>query len=169
MSTAIAFPDDEPQWVPAFPRQRPPFAKGNDLAVKHGINSMALVRPIADEFIATLQTDPALAYLAQPRFAAAVDAWAIAEAKVVLINEYMAAMNSGEAIRNDRGQKSVTDQADTLAASAERARGRLGLDPLSAARLGKDVAQGQQASLAVELTKWRAEQEGTTPPPTPQK
>jgi hypothetical protein len=35
----------------------------------------------------------------------------------------------------------------------------LGLDPLSAAKLGKDVALGRQADAATELTRMREEHE----------
>lgn len=152
----VARTDDPEEWTPAFPRQRPPFAPGNQLAVKHGIHSLTQVQPIAEEFIETLRSDPALAYLATRGFAAALQAWARAEARVALMEAYMDTMNMGEAVRTDTARTSVMEQMLNLEATAERARGRLGLDPRSAQQIRKDFAQAKHADAATWLTQQRA-------------
>jgi hypothetical protein len=155
MAGEVARTDPE-EWTPAFARQRKPFAPGNQLAVKHGIYSLTMVQPIAEEFIETLRADPELAYLATRAFAAALQAWARAEARIALMEAYMDTMNMGEATRTDTSRTSVMEQMLNLEDRAERARGRLGLDPRSAQQIRKDFAQTKHADAATWLTQQRA-------------
>jgi len=157
-------------WVPDFEGQRPPFAPGNTLSLKHGVDSSRRVDPIANRFIEELRLseDQHMQYLAQPRFTAAVWAWAQAEAKVQLVSDWVDGMEISEAAESGRGQTSALELLRKWQATAQTQRARLGLDPLSAARLGKDVAQGNQADAAGELTRLRAQHEAATrktPPP----
>lgn len=154
-------------WVPEFPGQRPPFAPGNDLAVTHGASSPARVDPLAQQYLDEILNDPSTQYLTAPRFQAALWHWAQAQARVQLLTDYVDSMTMTAAASSDRGQTSPLELLRKWMATAQTWAARLGLDPLSAARLGKDVAQGRQADAAGELTRLRAaheaaQQENTT-------
>jgi hypothetical protein len=62
----------------------------------------------------------------------------------------------GEATRTDTSRTSVMEQMLNLEDRAERARGRLGLDPRSAQQIRKDFAQTKHADAATWLTQQRA-------------
>ncbi|TIH33690.1 hypothetical protein [Subtercola vilae] len=157
---------DDVEWTPAFPGQRPPFQPGNKLAVTHGTYSPARVDPLAHEYIAEVIADPATAYLGQARFSAALWSWATAQAKVQLLTTWVDGMDISVSGSAKAGQTSPLELLRKWMATAQTWASRLGLDPLSAARLGKDVAQGQQASAATILTELRTQAEaGRTPPP----
>jgi hypothetical protein len=149
----------DPGWVPAFVGQRPPFGVGNSLAVKHGVRSPSRVDPLAQLFVDELVSDVSLAYLGAPRFSAALWSWAQASAKVQLLEEYVDTMSIWEAADSERGKTSALELLRKWMSTASAAASRLGLDPLSAARLGKDVSQGVAADAAGELTRLRAAHE----------
>lgn len=156
------------EWVPQFPGQRPPFQPGHELSTQHGAHSPRKVDPLAKELADGLLADPAMTFAHAPAFRPAVWAWARAEAQVQLLSDYL----------EQRGKGGVGDLADERVKTAylllHRAEARalsgrrqLGLDPLSRARLGKDVAQGRQADAATELTRMREEHESNLRnPPT---
>jgi hypothetical protein len=144
-------PDGTP-WTPEFEGQRPPFQPGNKLAVTHGAFSPARTDPIAHGFINELVADPATAYLGQPRFSAALWHWASAQAKVQLLSEWVDGMEIQDAADSDKGKTSALELLRKWIATAQTQAARLGLDPLSAARLGKDVAS-TQVDLATLLSK----------------
>jgi hypothetical protein len=148
------------QWVPEFPGQRPPFPPGHELSVTHGAYSPRKVDPLATDLVERLLDDADVTYLKSPAFRPAVWAWARAEAQVQLLTEYL----------EERGKGGVGDLANERVraaylllhraeARADRSRARLGLDPLSRSRLGKDIAQGRAADMAAELSRMRAEAE----------
>jgi len=157
-------------WVPEFPGQRPPFAPGNQLAVTHGAFSAARTDPIAQRFVQEVVTDPNTAYLAAPRFATALWGWAVTAARVELLSAWVDGMDITVATNSARGQTSPLELLRKWMATLQTQSARMGLDPLSAARLGKDVAQGRQADAAGELTRLRAAHEAavkdTPTPPT---
>ena len=165
-------PDGTP-WQPAFEGQRPPFQAGNEVAIKHGAFTPKRVNPIAHGYIAGIQADPGLAYLTRPAFADTLWLWATAMARVQILEAWVDDMNIDDAANSDRGKKSPLDLLGTWSTRAATYASRLGLDPLSAARLGKDIAQGRQADAAGELTRLRAQHEAATrkrtpdDPPTP--
>lgn len=146
-------------WVPEFEGQRPPFTPGNKLAVTHGAYSAERTDPIARRYLAELADDPSLEYLQQPRFSAGLWLWASAMAKVELLSQWVDGMNIEDAADSDRGKTSTLELLRKWMATAQTWASRLGLDPLSAARLGKDVAQGRQADAATTLTALRAQHE----------
>lgn len=164
-------PDGTP-WTPAFPGQRPPFQPGNALHLKHGIDSPTRVDPVAMKYLAEVEADPALTYLFQPRFAASVWMWALAMAKVEMLQAWIADQPIEQAADSDRGKVSPLELLRKWTSTAQTQSARLGLDPLSAARLGKDIAQGRQADAAGELTRLRtqheAAQQALDAPQTPQ-
>lgn len=149
-------PDD---WAPAFPGQRPPFAPGNELTMKHGAQSPRRVDPLATQLQRELLANDEVAYLRSPRFAAAVRSWATAEAKVALIAQWVAGMDIEAAAESGQGKTSPLELLRKWETTAANHRARLGLDPMSAARLGKDVAQGKAADAAAALTAAREKAE----------
>ena len=158
MAGELVNPDGS-NWIPAFPEQRPPFQPGNTLAVTHGTYSPARVDPIAHQYIAEICADPSTAYLKQARYSAALWSWASAQAKVQLLSEWVEDMTLAESTDSARGQTSPLELLRKWMATSQTWAARLGLDPLSAARLGKDVSQGRQADAASMLTTLRAQHE----------
>lgn len=131
-------------WQPEFPGQRPPFTPGNAAAVVHGAYSPRKVNPLAAELVERVLADPATVHLQAPAWRAALWAWARAEAQVQLLSEYLdkAGEESGDGV-GDLDSDRVRSAYLLLHRAEARAttqRSRLGLDPLSAARLGRDRA-----------------------------
>lgn len=145
---------DRPSW------SRPPFEPGHELSVKHGAYSPRKVDPLARELVESFLRDASLGYLQAPSFRPALWAWARAEAQIQLLTEYLEQVGKGGVgdLANER-VKAAYMLLHRAEARAERTRGRLGLDPLSRARLGKDVAQGRAADAAAELSRMREEAE----------
>lgn len=131
-------------WTPEFEGQRPPFQPGHTLSTRHGGYSPRRVDPLANEIRSAVLADPSTDYLQAPRYAAAVWGWARAEAQVQLLTEYLerAGEVSGDGVgdlEQDRVRSAylLLHRAEARALSGRRA---LGLDPLAAARLGRDRA-----------------------------
>ncbi|WP_172411814.1 hypothetical protein [Arthrobacter globiformis] len=154
-------------WTPEFPGQRPPFAPGNEMAMKHGAGSPRKVDPLAAELTQELLADDTVSYLRSPRFASAVQAWAVAEAKCGLISNWVEGMSIEDAATSKPGQTSPLELLRKWETTAQTHRARLGLDPMSAAKLGKDIAQTKQADVAAEMTRLREEHERATQGPIP--
>jgi hypothetical protein len=145
--------------VPAHPRQHPDFEPGNELAVKHGAGSPRKLDPIARELVDDLLRDESVTYLRARRFASAVAAWATAEAKCQLLATWVEGMALVDATDSGQGRTSPLELLRRWEETAQSRRSKLGLDPSSAARLGKDVAQGRAADAAAELTLMREQHE----------
>lgn len=134
-------------WVPQNERQHPPFQPGNLTALQHGVFSRRTVDPLARELVEQVLTDPATAYLTAAHWQPALWAWGRAEAQIQLLTNYLA--KAGE--ESDDGVGDLDEDRVNRAylllhraeARATTQRTRLGLDPLSAARLGKDRASAQ--------------------------
>ena len=132
-------------WVPAFPGQRPPFAKGNELAATyHGAYSPRKVDPLAAELVAVVLNDPQASHAHAAHHRPALWAWARAEAQVQLLTDYIAvkaeAAGDGIGDLDDDRVKAAYLLLHRAEARALSGRARLGLDPLSQARLGRDRA-----------------------------
>lgn len=153
-------------WTPGFPGQRPPFEPGNEVAARHHAYSPRRVDPLAVEIRSAVLTDPATDYLQAPRYAPALWAWARAEAQVQLLSEYLA--KAGEATEDGVGDLDedrvrsaylLLHRAEARALSGRRA---LGLDPLAAARLGRDKTARQVDTARLMAELHRLEQERGT-------
>lgn len=152
-----------PDWTPAFPGQRPPFEPGNELSTTHGANSPRKVAPLAAEIERAARTDPSWpGYLNDPGYGLAVASWARAEAVCRLLFDWLAEQDPAEWMAStldsvtdtekyDGGSQSrtrarrvgsVMEQLRAWESTAAKQRQRLGLDPLSRARLGRDVTAG---------------------------
>jgi hypothetical protein len=172
--------DSAAGWVPEFEGQRPPFQPGNtvgrqveagnELAAKHGAYSPRRVDPLARDLVDLMLDDPALGYLKAPAYRPELWAWARAEARVQLLEEYLGGRVSDDEAVPDPGDERVRSAELALHRAEARAasgRNRLGLNPLARAKLGKDVAQGQAANADVARIMAqleRLELDGTLPP-----
>lgn len=146
----------------------PPFEPGNEVATRHGANSERHVVPLAERIakeLLTAATTPE--YLREPSYAAVVRAWSRAEAVVELLWRWLGEHDLDDALTDltttdedtelskgsaskhttSRHVESVLVQLHRHEVRAMNLRSRLGLDPLSRARLGKDVA-AQRIDLA---------------------
>jgi len=134
---------------------------GNQLAMVHGAGSERKVAPLAEQIASSLLSHPDTPpYLREPSYAPAVRAWSRAEAVVSLMWDWLAEQDieaaladgtvTDEAERRSRSKstrhttskhtEAVLTQLHRHETRAMNLRSRLGLDPLSRARLGKDVA-----------------------------
>jgi hypothetical protein len=149
----------------------------------HGAKSPRKIAPLAAEIEQEARALPTWpAYLNEPTYAAAVVAWARSEAVCEVLWRWLAEQDvlawlteqtDGEEttdqptptrtrkISHSRRVASALDQLATWQTRAANHRSRLGLDPLSRARLGRDVAAGE-LDAAQLLTKLReaAERDG---------
>jgi hypothetical protein len=140
-------------WVPAFEGQRPPLPPGHEVTVQHGAYSPRKRDALAEEIRSAVLADPAVGYLQQPRWAAAVWAWARAEAQCQLLVEFLEqrGREAGDGVgdlsaERVRSAYLLLHRAEARALSGRRA---LGLDPLAAARLGRDKAAAAVDTAAV--------------------
>jgi hypothetical protein len=112
----------------------PPFTPGNLAAARHGSYSPRIVDPLARELVERVLSE--VAYLAEPSYATAVWAWARAEARVALLTEYVEREGLLDRKGNPRPALNALTEQERLATLHRQ---RLGLDPLSRVRLGRDV------------------------------
>lgn len=139
----------------------PPFGPGHTASLLHGARSERTIAPLADTIAAELlAAESTPAHLLRREFASAVQAWARAEAVVALLWRWLDGQDIEAALSDTvtteetetRTKRSTTrrsvskrvasvlgelHRAETRAASMRRA---LGLDPLSAGRLAKDLS-----------------------------
>jgi hypothetical protein len=121
---------------------------------------------VVEEILADVLADPACDYLRQPRFTAELQAWAIAEARCRLLESYLGklAEESGDEL-GDLGDERARSAWALLHRSETRAqsgRDRLGLSPLSAARIGRDKAAASVDMAQLMAQLHRLEQQGIT-------
>ena len=114
--------------------ERPPFKPGNVDGLRHGSYSPRIVDPLAHELVERVLAE--VAYLAEPSYATAVWAWARAEARIALLVEYVEREGVLDRKGNPRPALAALTEQERLATLHRQ---RLGLDPLSRARLGRDV------------------------------
>lgn len=152
------------EWVPAFEGQRRPFEPGHELSVQHGAYSPRKVEPLARELVDLVLADPDCSPAHAPRYRLALWAWARAEAQAQLLTEYLA--KAGEAAGDGVGDleqdriRSAYLLLHRAEARATTQRTRLGLDPLSAARLGRDRGAGAADTARVMAELHRLQQAG---------
>ncbi|WP_326830227.1 hypothetical protein OIE13_17010 [Streptosporangium sp. NBC_01810] len=120
----------------------PPFEPGHTLSTKHAAYSPRRVDPLAAELVDQALADDAIPYLRQPSYRPALWAWGRAEARVQLLAEHLAEHEAGGCRGCDKCAR-WDEQLRKWESAAGTHRGRLGLDPASRARLGKDTASAQ--------------------------
>lgn len=166
-------------WVPEFPGQRPPFGPGNRLHMSHGANVFEVRNPVAQQLKGWVCSLPGNEYLREERNAVALDDWAHAQARVLLMRSWADGCDVEAALaevteieetverpspgveRRYTRAKSVVGTWKALESAERHARAcadRLGLSPLARVKLGK---QAQSASADLALI-WAAEDEKET-------
>lgn len=130
------------QSTPARGYTWPPFEPGNTAAVRHAAYSPRRVDPLATQLIDQVLADTTVPYLAEPSYRPALWAWGRAEARVQLFAEHLAEHEAAGCSACDKCAR-WDEQLRKWESAAGTHRGRLGLDPLSRARLGKDMASAQ--------------------------
>jgi hypothetical protein len=123
------------QWAPQI-------KKGETLALKHGAWADRVVDPVAKELVGVVLAQ--VGYLGDPSYEPAVWAWARAEARVLVLAKWLDESGTLDEHGVPRPALAALKDFERLASTA---RSRLGLDPLSRAALGRDVA-AQQVDLA---------------------
>lgn len=135
-----------------------PFVAANFAAKRHGAYSERVITPLAAEIanaVCAARPD-----LQAPEMQPAVLAYARTEAQLEVLTAYV---DLHGAIDDNTGEPSGAEKyrlrIDTQAANH---RSRLGLDPLSKARLGKDIAS-THLDMSIILSKLNAERKEPTP------
>lgn len=132
-------PDSPAEWVPDFPGQRPPFAPGNEAAVTHGAWSERRVSPVARQILDELLADPATPrYLIEDSsYGPALAAWSRTEAQVQMLMVWIDRHGHAAALAKNG---LLLEQLRKWEVTAASQRARLGLDPLSRAKILRDLA-----------------------------
>lgn len=135
-----------------------PFREGNQAALKHGAFSDRLVKPRAREIAQMLHDDGALpGYLLEARYAPALLAYCQVLAQIERVETWLASTATDgvpQELGPDGAPKAATRLLMDLERRADTSRRDLGLTPLAAARLGRDVAAER-----VSLGAWFAAQD----------
>jgi hypothetical protein len=161
----------DPDYRPARGYSWEQFKPGHTLSIRHGAYSTRRINPIAEALaedllaLAAIDGSP-VQYLASQAWLATVHAWADAEARAQLIREYLDEVGMWDAKGEPR---KVMPDLHKFERRAADLRGRLGLDPLSRARLGRDVTSAE-VDLAMLWAALQPEADGTPgdpPPPGP--
>lgn len=149
------------EWQPEFEGQRPPFEPGNDAHLVHGARSERRIAPMAARIEREARAGEGWPpYLESPAFGPAVAAWARSEAVVALLWQWLAEQDidtaladvtteesteahaKGKGIRRSTSRRtvSVLEQLRKAEAAARTHRQSLGLDPVSQARISRDLS-----------------------------
>lgn len=120
-----------------------PFGKGHELSVRHGAYSQRRIDPVAVELASGLVADrPDL-----EGFPEAVMAWARAEARCLLVADWLAEHGL---VDDDGKPAGVAKHVASWERLALDARARLGLDPMAAAALERERAQAVRERLDLD-------------------
>jgi hypothetical protein len=119
-----------------------PFPQGHTFALKHGAFSLTTLEPVVREVVEAAQR--AVPYLGDDVYRSAVLAWAYGEARVIRVRAWLTEHGELDGNGKPRPAAEFAVRAEKLATDL---RARLGLDPLSRARLQREMA-GLQAELS---------------------
>jgi hypothetical protein len=152
----------EQEWTPEFHSQRRPFWPGNDLAEQHGAYSPKRVDPLAAELVAQVLEQAAkpgsrTAYLLDVSYRPALWAWGQAEARVTCFAGKL--LEHGDECPGCKRCDAWDLAMRRWQATATTHRQRLGLDPLSRAKLGKDISSAAGSVQLTQLFAQLAEQQ----------
>jgi hypothetical protein len=129
---------EQPDWTPKPARHYvwEPYQPGHELSMRHGAWSDRKVAPVAEALLQSVLDDPACEYLKAPRFAAELEAWAVAEARCRLLETYIAKLAEGDKTGlgdlSDERTRSAWALLHRCETGAQSGRDRLGLSPLTA-------------------------------------
>jgi len=113
----------------------PFFEKGNEAPATHGAYIERRLDPVVGMLVK--QIVELVPYLADQSYATAISAWARAEARVLVLTAWLDENGPLDEAGDPRPALAALLQFERLATTH---RTRLGLDPLSRAQLGRDVA-----------------------------
>lgn len=116
----------------------PPFEPGNEVAVRHGAYSPRRVDPLAQQILTAVE---GTVTWWTPADRAQVWRWARLEARCQLLVEHLDEL--GGDLDADGNERPAAALLTRLEQQASNLASKLGLDPLSRARLGRDVAAAQ--------------------------
>jgi hypothetical protein len=117
-----------------------PYEPGNGAAVKHGIHSPRLVAPEAERVLDELIPDGAPEYLRNPMFGPAVRLAATRVAQAEMLARHLESMSVEEQIEPPKpGTSAPIEMSRKMDVAALGALATVGLTPVSAARLSKDI------------------------------
>ena len=118
----------------------------------HGSYSPAKREPVAEALKADL-AEVAPRYLDDGSFRWSIDAWAKAEAMLVMFEAWMDGLSDKQRFTATGAQAPAVATWNRLAEGAARARSRLGLDPASRVKIGQALAATgvDLASLAAKM------------------
>lgn len=162
----------------------PPFEPGNTKALHHGARSERTLSAIAQHLYETARNSPDWPpYLNEPVYQPAVRSYFRGEAILTALETYLDGINIAQALTEITTLDETTDtEGDKTAGRAKRIstarrtgaaleylrkwetttsnlRARLGLDPLSRAKLGKDIAAAR-----LDLAQYWADQDAADTP-----
>jgi hypothetical protein len=144
-------------WQPNPNGRHEDFQPGNSLALVHGAGSPARVNELATRLAAALLGAEGIPpYLADPSYGPAIISWARAEAKAKLVADYLEGMPVEDQMMPPKaGTTAPIEVLRKLESAALTHRARLGLDPLSRARLGRDVmsAKFDMAAIMAQISR----------------
>jgi hypothetical protein len=146
---------DDPDRQPLGDKLQP-WAPGNVVALTHGAESERMVAPVAARLVEQATADAP--YLTEPKYTATLEAWSRAEARVVLLEEWL----SQEGLLTDEGDvRRAAEFQLRCERHAAMLREQLGLTPLARARLGRDVSSAQVnlGTIWAELARREKEQD----------
>lgn len=141
---------EEGTWVPEFPGQRPPFAVGNSVALKHGGKSVVALRPRAAELVEHIK-DVMPVYTDADGMMVEILGMQLAQAERV--NEIIVAADFGKDVAY------LVKYWTSLANGAVRTMSALGMSPLARSQLGLNHLKGS----AMTLLQERLASESRTP------
>ena len=146
--TVQGIPEDARIGTKAWPAN--PFPDGHTVTVKHGAHSERLVGPLSDELLESIGELVDGTPAAIPTFAAARGVLARKLARLTLVVEWL---EEHGWIDDDGDVRAAADLEVRLLHSVEKSLDTLGLTPVSAAKLGVDLARTR--SLSDELQEAR--------------
>lgn len=126
--------------------RRPPFEEGNAAALAHGAYSPRIVDPVAEELLDAVLGQDATAHLGAPQYAPALAAWARAEARIVVLERWLAEHAAQAGVLDAEGELlPAVKLLERVERRAESLRSRLGLDPKSEADLTRSRADASRS------------------------
>ena len=127
--------------------QRPALQEGHELSMRHGAYSERKVSPVAERFAETAleQVD----YLRDPSYSPALWAWARTEARIEILETWL---DENGMILDDGSVAGAANLLARFEAQAAKQRERLGMDPLSRAKIRQ-----MTASTAIDIAQLMAE------------
>jgi hypothetical protein len=140
----VADSEGREEWVPAFAGQRPPFGRGNDAALRHGVYSERELGPLREALEQLLaETSPQFAEADGP-------ARRILAAKIARVEQGYRYLDEHGAWDESGEQRPIVEQLRKDEAAARSYMRELGMTTLSRAELRLDQANTMVAIAEVQ-------------------